>query len=427
MSDKLVKTMKTELFFNEKQLLAFVNHAGCDRYVYNYFLNLRTTTYQESKTRLSKEDCTKILTQLRKEKDFLANCHSQALQSAVFKLDKAFDSFFAGRARYPKFKTKRHSKQSMHLPQNIVVDFENDRIKMPVFGWVKAKTYRKLFANYKAKTATITSKNGRYYVSISFDCGTKKKMRKSVDATKIITGDLGLKTFLTTNKGEKIETPRFYNKNVKLIKRLNRKLDRSLRQNNPDKYEPDFINKKGIKCKGMVKKGAKNFLKTKNYLRLEKKRNLILEKQANQLEDHHKKLARKLVDESQAMGLEDLAVKNMIKNPRLARHIQGVAWGKFIRYVKVFCEEDGKPFVSVDRFYPSSKLCSVDGCDYKYVDLKLTVREWVCPKCKTIHDRDENATMNLEIFTIQRLQSEKFSIKKVRSAASALRTLKKAA
>jgi putative transposase len=161
-------------------------------------------------------------------------------------------------------------------------------------------------------------------VSISFDCGTKKKMRKSVDATKIITGDLGLKTFLTTNKGEKIETPRFYNKNVKLIKRLNRKLDRSLRQNNPDKYEPDFINKKGIKCKGMVKKGAKNFLKTKKYLRLEKKRNLILEKQANQLEDHHKKLARKLVDESQAIGLEDLAVKNMIKNPRLARHIQGV-------------------------------------------------------------------------------------------------------
>lgn len=352
---------KFEIKPTPEQKVLLDKHFGCCRWVYNHFLAKSKEQYKLTKTKPTKKENQDMLPVLKevKETEWLKEVYSQSLQVALINLENAFDKFFKGEAKYPKFKSKR-DRNSFTAPQG--VEIKGNYIRIPMFKrkWkkgVKIIAHRKIEGKIGSCTFSRTP-TGRYYVSIS----TVKQYQPLEQTGQICGIDLGLKTFLVTSDGDSFKNHKFLKKYEKKLAKAQRNLSRK-------------------------KKGSKSFEKQK------RKVALIHEKVANTRKDMLHKTSLRLIQDYDVIFVEDLNIKGMIKNRKLAKHIADASWGTFLRYLDYKAKWNDRQIVPINRFFPSSKTCHK--CGWIKQDLTLKDRVWECGGCHSILDRDLNASINI--------------------------------
>ena len=354
--------MKVRLYptAEQKQLLA--KQFGCARFWWNRSLGLQYKTRSTQGRWLKRTELNAMLPQLKKELPWLkTDCYSQVLQATSKHLEQALKNWFEGRAKKPRFKAKSN-RQSISFPQNVLVI--SNQIKVPKVGLIDAKFTKEIEGIIKTVTISVTP-SGKYYASIGLDLGDKE-VKQSTDGA--ITGiDLGLKDYVTCHNG----TDSYSVKHPKWLKRHERNL----------RYQQKQLSRR--------KKGSSR----RNKARLLVAR--VHEKLSNARQDFLHKLSRKITDESQVVVVENLNIKGMVKNRKLSKAIAQSGWGMFLNFLDYKLKHKGGVLVEIDRFFPSSKLCS--NCGHKYQELELSEREWTCSACMKKHSRDENAAKNIRV------------------------------
>jgi len=356
----VLKAVKVRIYPNEEQQSHLAQAFGCVRWVWNQSLATMSQTYKETGKGISALTMKKQIPVWKTEFEWLKECYSQCLQSSVLNLSQAFINFFDGRTGYPTFK-KRHGKQSIQFPQNVKVKGD-DEIKFPGnLGVVKAIIHRELVGS--VKTVTVSKMpDGRYYASLLMDDGIDKPATN--EDGKAIGLDLGILDFVVTSDGSKYQNPRHLKKHERNLKRKQKKLS----------CKKDKTTKARRKAKLAVAKVHARIARVRS--------------------DFRHKLSRKIVDENQIIVVENLAVKNMVKNHCLAKSISDAGWGMFCTMLKYKAEAFGQVYLEVGRFFPSSHLCSETLLSLPHMD--LSVREFDCPHCGSRHDRDINAAINIK-------------------------------
>ena len=378
----LHKAVKVRLYPTPEQQVLLSQHFGCARWWWNYALSKSIETYKETGKSLGQSALNAFLPKLKKaeETSWLSECYSQVLQATTLNLTTAYKNFFAGRARFPRYKSK-HGKQSIQYPQNVKV--LEGFVQFPgKVGKVKAKLHRNIEGTIKTVTVSLDP-SGKYLASIltvSASGGQRPTTEgeNSVVSTdgKVIGIDLGLTHFAITSDGSKVSkynNPKHLAKHFKNLKRKQQKLAKK---------------QKGSNSRNKAKK-----IVAKVYERVAKSR-----------QDFLHKLSRKIVNENQVVVVENLHVKGMVRNHNLAKAISDAGWGTFSNFLAYELEKKGGKLVEIDRWFPSSKLCS--NCYYQIDELALDVREWTCPHCGTRHDRDGNAATNIRAEGIRMLQTD---------------------
>jgi putative transposase len=350
--------VKVRLYPTDDQKAALAKAFGSVRWVWNYCLSLNNETYKATGKGISGMDLKKQLPLLKKQKEteWLKETYSQCLQQTVLNLSQAFVNFFEKKAGYPRFKS-RHGRQSLQYPQN--VEIENSLIKFPKLGVIKANIHRTFDGELKTVTITKT-KTGKYYASLLFE-DESPEPRQSRDG-KAVGIDLGLTHFCITSDGSKYHNPRHFKKHERNLKRKQQKLSR--------------------KAKGSKSREKARRLVARAY-----------EKVSNARQDFLHKLSRKIINENQVVIAENLNIKGMVKNHKLALAISDCGWSMFLNFLDYKSKRDGKIFLEIDRFFPSSKTCNI--CLNIVDRLPLDIRNWECPSCHTSHDRDINAARNI--------------------------------
>jgi putative transposase len=381
----VLKAVKVRIYPSEAQQVHLAQAFGCVRWVWNQSLATMTATYQETGKGVTAMTMKKSIPLWKAEFDWLSECYSQCLQQSVLNLGVSFGNFFDGRAMYPTFK-KRQGKQSIQYPQNVKV-LSDCQIKFPgKLGVVEAKVHRDIEG--KVKTVTL-SKNpdGRYFASMLVDDGIECP-ECSADGN-VVGIDLGLTDFAVTSDGSKYQHPRATKKHEKNLARKQKKLTR-----------------KSGKCGlGVSPSGAPFQDKDKTTGRVtrpesnnRRKAKLAVAKVHSKIkrvrEDFLHKLSRKIVDKNQVIVVENLAVRNMVKNHCLAKAISDAGWSRFCTMLKYKAEMVGKVYLEIGRFFASTHLCSNTLKSLPKMD--LSVREFDCPHCGNRHDRDINAAINIK-------------------------------
>ncbi|HHP7231670.1 MAG TPA: RNA-guided endonuclease InsQ/TnpB family protein [Xenococcaceae cyanobacterium] len=350
--------VKVRLYPTPEQKLSLAKDFGSCRYIWNYCLAENNRIYKETGKGVSAITMKKWLPQLKKqaETEWLKQTYSQCLQSSVINLGIAFKNFFEKRGGYPRFKSK-YGKQSLQYPQNVKV--AKNGLYLPKIGEVKASLHR-LFDG-ELKTVTISkTKTNKYYASLLFDDGLPEI--KADSNGKVIGIDLGISSYCITSDGSKYDHPKHLQKHEGNLKRKQRKLSRKQKGSN-----------------------------SRNKARLLVAR--AQEKISNARQDFLHKLSRKLVNKSQVIVCEDLNIKGLLRNHKLAKAISDCGWGMFLNFLEYKCQKEGKVFLQIDRFFPSSKTCN--HCLNVVDSLPLDIRTWDCPSCHTKGiDRDLNAAKN---------------------------------
>lgn len=389
----ILKSYKIRLAPTEDQQLKFFQFAGCTRYIYNWCLDFQQKRYENGEGFISAMGMSKYLTALKKdgEHDWLKQVDSIALVQSYTDCCNAFKKFFDARKKgqnvgYPKFKAKYKSTPSFasNIQRIKVLD---GYIQYPKIGKVKAIGTNYIPKDIKFCTARTTFNGLHWYLSIS----TKRELDldnipEHEDFT--IGIDLGVKDLAILSDGSKYKKIGKINE-VKRAKKRLKKLQRQVSR----KYE-------------MNKQDGK-FVKTNNIIKLEKKINKLYKKIYNISQNYRHNLTADVIKKNPSkVVIEDLKVQNMMKNKHLSREIGEAGWYEIRRQLEYKCKYNNIELVIADKFYPSSKMCSTEGCNYINKDLKLKDRKWTCPKCGTVHDRDLNASINLANYEINKLNNK---------------------
>ncbi|MEG4628247.1 IS200/IS605 family element RNA-guided endonuclease TnpB [Microcoleus sp. AR_TQ3_B6] len=352
----MLKAYKYRIYPTDEQAVLLAKSFGCSRWFYNFALNLTNETYKATGKGLSRNDIINLLPSLKKEHEWLTEPPSQCLQQAALDLSSAFLKFFEKRAKYPNFK-KKEQKQSIRFPQKIKLD--GSYLNLPKLGKVYCKVSRLPVGKLKSVTVSLTP-SGEYYAACLYDDG--KNQPDSTSEGKAVGIDMGLTHYAITSDGTKHGNPKYYRKYEVRLAKKQKQLSR--------------------KHKGSANRNKARIKVARVQVKITRCR-----------EDFLHKLSRKLVDKNQVIVVENLAVKNMVKNHKLAKSITDAGWGQFCTMLKYKVQWSGKIYIEVDRFFPSSKTCN--NCLHQIDILSLDIRSWQCPKCQTRHDRDINAAINI--------------------------------
>ena len=354
---EIYKSYRFRIYPNKEQQAVLARYFGSVRFVYNHFLAERKKQYEETGRSDNYYVQAKILTELKHSEEFLwlSEINSQTLQHALRHLETAYVNFFRGKAKFPTFKSKK-AKNSFSIPQHCTIS--DGRIYIPKFKeGIKVKEHRKVKGNIKSMTISLTP-SGKYYVSI-----LSKENYKAIDKTgKVVGIDLGLKDFVITSDGRKYKNHRYLKQYEKELATAQKHLSR--KQHGSNSYEKQR------------RKVAR-----------------IYEKISNCRTDRQHKVSLDLIRNYDVICLEDLNIKGMVKNHRLAKAINDASWGQFISMLSYKAELNDKQVVKINRWYPSSKTCH--HCGWVNEGLKLSDRQWVCPHCGEVVDRDVNAAKNI--------------------------------
>ena len=354
----MLKAYKCRLYPNKEQEIYFTKCFGCVRFIYNKMLNDKIEYYKENKKMLNTTPA-----QYKKEYEWLKDVDSLALANAQINLDKAYKNFFRDKSMgFPKFKSKKTNCYSYttNNQKGTIYLANNKYIKLPKLKTlVRIKLHRQIPKDGKIKSVTISKKpSGKYYISILVE-QTIKELSKNDYAIGI---DLGLTDFAITSDGVKYANPRYLKKSLNKLAIEQRKLSRK-------------------------KKGSKN--RNKQRIKVAK----LHEKISNQRKDFLHKLSSELINENQVICLEDLQVKEIQQNKYLSQSVSDVGWYEFRRQLEYKAEWYGRTIIIIDKWYPSSQICSNCGCNTGKKD--LSIREFDCPFCGKHHDRDINASINI--------------------------------
>ncbi len=345
----------------QKELLA--KTFGCVRLVYNHYLDRKKQFWEESKQSMSYNACAKDLTSLKKEKEFLKEVDSIALQQSLRHLDTAYSNFFKRKDNgYPRFKSKRRGKQSyttMNVNHNIRI--EKGRIRLPKLGEVKIRQHREIPEEWTLKSVTVKRvPSGKYYVSILFEYESQICER---EINNVLGLDFSMSELYVTSEGERCGYPKYFRQAEQRLARAQRRLTK-------------------------MQKGSANYLKQK--VKVAK----IHEKIANQRKDFLHKRSHQIAETYDAVSIEDLNMQGMSKALHFGKSVHDDGWGMFTRMLEYKLADRGGKLVKIDRWYPSSQMCS--GCGHIVPEVKdLGVRVWFCDWCLEYHERDENAATNI--------------------------------
>lgn len=355
---KVKRAYKFRFYPDAEQAELLAKTFGCVRFVYNHILRYRTDAYYQAKENVSYIGANAKLTEIKKRPElaFLNEVSSVPLQQCLRHQQTAFKNFFEKRAKYPVFKSKKH-KQSAEFTYRAFTYKYGNLTLAKCSNPLDIRWSRELPSN--PTTVTVSKDvSGRYFVS----CLCEFEPELLPVTNKKVGIDVGINDLIITSDGFKSGNPRHTSKHAYRLAKYQRRL-------------------------------AKKKLGSRNRDKARIKVARIHAKISDCRMDNLHKLSRKLINENQVVCAENLAVKSMIKNPKLAKHIADASWGEFTRQLAYKANWAGRTYVEIDRFFPSSKRCNC--CGYISESMPLDVRSWRCPECKTENDRDINAAKNI--------------------------------
>lgn len=365
MIDMIQKGFKYRLYPNKYQQELLAKHFGCARYIYNWAINKKIKAYETEDKFENYISLGNKLPELKNELPWLKEVNAQSLQSSLKNVDNAFKKFFKEKTGFPKFKSKKQKRDSFHAPQDGRVDFENNTISVPKLKNIPAVLSREFEGKIKNITIRKTP-SGKYFASVLVETNEEFSQKSTIKKSRTVGIDVGIKDYAVISNGERVDNPKY------------------LRNSQEKLSKAQYIFSK--KAKG----GANREKQRRKVARLH-------ERITNQRNDFLHKLTHKLTHDNQvdSIVVEDLSVKNMLKNRCLAKSISDASWSRFFEFLVYKCDWYGKNLITIGRFDPSSKLCT---CGVINKDLKLSDREWTCPVCRVKHDRDLLAANNIKRF-----------------------------
>lgn len=365
----MLKAFKYRLYPTKAQATKINQNIGCARLVYNLMLDAKTKHYEATKKTLYITPAS-----FKADKTFLKDVDSLALANAQLNLEQAYRNFFNNPEHFgfPQFKSKKHSRLSYKTnnqktkskDSKCTIFFDGNRLKLPKVGYVKIIKHRQHEGEIKSVVVSH-ERSGEYYASVLCEV---KEPEKLPETDKHVGIDLGLHDFIVCSDGKRVEAPKHFRKAEEKLAKLQCAFAKTVK----DSKNHEKLRIKVAKCHQKIKNQRKDFLQ---------------------------KLSTKLINENQVISLEDLFVKGMETNHCIAKSVADASFSMFVSMLEYKAKWYGRTIVKIDRFYPSTQICS--GCGFQNKNIRgmkgLKVREWICTQCGEVHDRDLNASMNIDL------------------------------